>query len=214
LLHNEHFGSPKGASTPVKAFMTNSAWQGGTSGPKRENDSYSPVNQNQRRGECTLLPRVLPATRMGYSDNALVCAASAPQAAQASLICSSPLATSIARTRMSFWQEGQIQMGGGDDGSGWRGRGMTAAVPAYDQVSLYRAHKRGQSFISARAWNFARSRGLCTFAPNYETCGSTNYETCGSRRHQGPSDPPRPLIVSTMFPKRSTIMPRPGRRSR
>jgi hypothetical protein len=66
---------------------------------------------------------------MSYWDNALVCTASMPQAAQVSLICSSPLATSMSRKRMSFWQEGQIQMGGGDDGSGWRGRGMTAAVP-------------------------------------------------------------------------------------
>jgi hypothetical protein len=67
---------------------------------------------------------------MSYWDNALVCAASMPQAAQASLICSSPFATSMSRTRMSLRQDGQIQMGGGDDGSGWRGRGMTAAVSA------------------------------------------------------------------------------------
>jgi hypothetical protein len=65
---------------------------------------------------------------MSYWDNALVCTASMPQAAQASLICSSPFATSMSRKRMSFWQEGQIQMGGRDDGSDWRGRGMTAAV--------------------------------------------------------------------------------------
>jgi hypothetical protein len=67
---------------------------------------------------------------MSYWDNALVCTASMPQAAQASLICSSPFATSMSRKRMSFWQEGQIQMGGRDDGSGWRGRGMTAAMLA------------------------------------------------------------------------------------
>src|SRR3979411_774459 len=102
---------------------------------------------------------------MSYSDNALVSAASAPQAAQASLICSSPLATSIARTRMSFWQEGQIQMGGGDDGSGWRGRGMTAAVPAYDLVSLYRAHKRGQTFISARPAELCPVEGIMLSRP-------------------------------------------------
>jgi hypothetical protein len=60
-----------------------------------------------------------------------------PQAAQVSLICSSPFATSMSRKRMSFWQEGQIQIGGGDDGSDWRGRGMTAAVPADgDRVRL------------------------------------------------------------------------------
>jgi hypothetical protein len=37
-----------------------------------------------------------------YSDSALVCAASAPHAAHASLIRSSPFAISIARRRISF----------------------------------------------------------------------------------------------------------------
>jgi hypothetical protein len=47
-----------------------------------------------------------------------------PQGAQASLMCSSPFATSIDRTRMGFSQVGQIQTGGGNDGSNSRGWGM------------------------------------------------------------------------------------------
>src|SRR5262249_58402615 len=91
-----------------------------------------------------------------YSDSTLVCAASAPHAAQASLIRSSPFATSMARRRISFRQEGQIQTGGGGDGSGWRGRGMTAAVPADgDRVTVCRIHKRGQSFILVRERNLS-----------------------------------------------------------
>jgi hypothetical protein len=39
-------------------------------------------------------------------------------------MCSSPFATSIERTRMGFWQVGQIQIGGGNEGSNSRGRGM------------------------------------------------------------------------------------------
>jgi hypothetical protein len=88
-------------------------------------------------GDCVSCREGGRSPGLSYSDNALVCTASMPQAAQVSLICSSPFATSISRKRMSFWQEGQIQIGGGDDGSGWRGRGMTAAVPADgDRVRL------------------------------------------------------------------------------
>src|SRR6266446_1031596 len=104
---------------------------------------------------------------MRYSDSALVCAASAPHAAHASLIRSSPFATSIARRRISFWQEGQIQTGGGGEGSGWRGRGMTAAVPADgDRVRVCRIHKRRQSFISPRERNLSQSGKLGFFGPN------------------------------------------------
>ena len=54
----------------------------------------------------------------------VLCVASVPQGAQASLMCSSPFATSIDRTRMGFSQVGQIQTGGGNDGSNSRGWGM------------------------------------------------------------------------------------------
>src|SRR5262249_5020762 len=115
--------------------------------------------------------QLTPGRRTGvsksYSDSTLVCAASAPHAAQASLIRSSPFATSMARTRISFRQVGQIQTGGGGDGSGWRGRGMTAAVPADgDRVRVCRIHKRGQSFISVRERNLSRSGKLNLFGPN------------------------------------------------
>jgi hypothetical protein len=99
-----------------------------------------------------------------HSDSTLACAASAPHAAHASLIHSCPFATSIARTRISFSQVGQIQTGGGGDGSGWRGRGMIAAVPADgDGVRVCRIHNRRQSFISTRKWNLLRQPGLCLF---------------------------------------------------
>jgi hypothetical protein len=39
-------------------------------------------------------------------------------------MCSSPFATSIDWTRIGFSQAGQIQRGGGEDGSNWRGWGM------------------------------------------------------------------------------------------
>jgi hypothetical protein len=49
---------------------------------------------------------------------------------------SSPFATSIDRTRMGFSQVGQIQTGGGNDGSNSRGWGM-APPPDADTVGLH-----------------------------------------------------------------------------
>src|SRR6266516_4222373 len=117
---------------------------------------------------------------MSYSDSTLVCAASAPHAANTSLIRSSPCATSNARRRISFSQEGQIQTGGGGDGSGWRGRGMTAAVPADgDRVRVCRIHKR-QSFISIRERNLSRSGKLNLFGPNRGNSGIGKHSRAGT----------------------------------
>src|SRR6266536_1041316 len=102
---------------------------------------------------------------MSYSDNVLVCTASMPQAAQVSLICSSPFATSISRRRTSFWQEGQIQIGGGDDGSGWRGRGMTAAVSADGDHEGCAGLTRDASHLFLPARGTFPGRGDYAFSP-------------------------------------------------
>ena len=51
-------------------------------------------------------------------------------------MCSSPFATSIDRTRMGFSQVGQIQTGGGNDGSNSRGWG-NGASPGADTVGSH-----------------------------------------------------------------------------
>src|SRR5262249_9656482 len=101
-----------------------------------------------------------------YSDSTLVCAASAPHAAQASLIRSSPFATSMARRRISFWQEGERQGGGGGEGSGWRGWGLAGGVVAGgDRVRVCRIPKRGQAFILVRERTVSRAGKLDLFGP-------------------------------------------------
>ena len=146
---------------------------------------------------------------MSYSDSTFVCAASAPHAAHASLIRSSPFATSIARRRISFWQEGQIQTGGGGDGSGWRGRGMSATVPADgDRVRVCRIHKRRQSFISPRERNLSQSGKLGFFGLNQEKSGIRHHSHEGTfGRLAGPSG----LGVFVMFCNHASAVSGPDR---
>src|SRR5262249_48745061 len=58
------------------------------------------------------------------------------------------------------------------DGSGWRGRGMTAAGPAAgDGARGGRSDKRRQPFISARERNLLRPSGLWLFGSSLENLG-------------------------------------------
>ena len=65
-----------------------------------------------------------PVLQAGNDASILVCVASLPHAAQTSFVCSSSFTNSIVLTRMSFWQERQIQIGG----SACRGKGIGASV--------------------------------------------------------------------------------------
>jgi hypothetical protein len=103
-------------------------------------------------------PRRQDLRAVGQVDSLVLWVASVPHGVQASLMCSSPFATSIDRTRMGFSQAGQIHMGGGDEASNSRGWGM--APPQAGSGGLH--HRRGarEGFIFARRRNLLARSGI------------------------------------------------------
>jgi hypothetical protein len=95
---------------------------------------------------------------VGQVDSLVLWVASVPHGVQASLMCSSPFATSIDRTRMGFSQAGQIHMGGGDEASNSRGWGM--APPHAGIGGLHHGRGAREGFIFARQRNLLARSGI------------------------------------------------------